>query len=371
VSDARKLQLRYDALLAGFVRPLLAGGTVELGQAIAPGAIAYFEHARSSDLGVEEAIFDALHRAAAGVAPLSTTPWPSRDLLLMAMAAHNLALATDPALDRAFARGALPRILAWVDALARHALVAPFAALRRRDVVARTWAYTYRFDGRPVDGSALTRPLFGSFKTEDTLRPLGALLDALDARLGLESRGRLTALLARSPLSQLLGVEGAGELRFGLGGLSVLSDDRLRGGVARALVEGGEASAAARLGRALGDRRLHEAPPALLGRALALCLEVHLTATLDGSSVSERADLDLRDPDVARYVATLAALLDDPGTRDELIALEVRDRERLEARLWRLSSSLSGANREEAGALVRYGSRASVRAPSHPLEVRP
>ena len=115
MADTEKLQRRYDALIADFVSPLVTGGTVMLHQAVAPGSIGYFEHANTGDANANREIFDALHRVASTIAPVQTVPWPDRDLLLLAMAAHNLVLITDPEMDRVFARGARRKIVDWID----------------------------------------------------------------------------------------------------------------------------------------------------------------------------------------------------------------------------------------------------------------
>lgn len=385
MSTTEKLQVRYDALLGGFVAPLLRGGTVVLGQAMAPGAIAYFELARSSDPDVEREIFDALHRSASAIAPLTMVPWPSRDLLLLAMAAHDLVLLTDPTLDRAFARGALSQLAAWVDqmlahvappttrgdALARHALLDPVSALRRRDVVARTWAYTYRYVGRPSDASVLTRPVFGRLDKRESLSDVSALLDELDGRLGLGARRRLRELISRSPVTELLRLDLCDEFRFGLATLGVLSDDAIRGGVARAIVERGEWKAARRLGKALADPMLQHASPALLYYALALCFEVQMTATLDVPGPNLPTQLDLTDPDTARYAAVLPAVFDDETMLDEVRAFDPADRAEVQDRCSRLAAALPPTVRAEVAPLVRRCQRPFPRARFATLEVAP
>lgn len=385
MSETEKLQQRYDALMRGFVAPLLGGGTVVLDQAIAPAAIEYFELAKCSDASVEHAVFDDLHRAASAIAPVSTVPWPSRDLLLLAMAAHDLVLLTDPMLDRAFARGALGRITEWIDAmlelvkppstrgdaLARHALLDPVSALRRRDITARTWAYTYRFIGRPAGASVLTRPVIGDFKKSEALVDVTALLDELDTRLALGARRRLRELLSRSPVTELLRLDLCEEFRFGLATLGVLSDDAIRGGIARTIVERGEWKAASRLGKALADPMLHHAPPALLYYALALCFEVQMTATLDVPGPNLPSQLDLTNLDTARYAAVLPAFFDDETMIDEVRAFDDTDRMDVQDRCARLAAALPPAIRAEVAPLVRRCQRPVPRAPYANVEVAP
>ncbi len=385
MSETQKLQARYDALIAGFVAPLLSGGTVLIEQAIAPAAIEYFELAKCGDPDVERDVFDALHRGASAMAPVSTVPWPSRDLLLLAMAAYDLVLLTDPMLDRAFVRGALTRIAEWIDAmlelvkppstrgdaLARHALLDPVSALRRRDIVARTWAYTYRFIGRPADSSLLTRPVIGEFKTSETLSGVTALLEEVDGRLALGARRRLRELISRSPVTELLHLELCEEFRFGVATLGVLSDDAIRGGIARAIVDRGEWKAASRLGKALADPMLHHAPPAVLYYALALCFEVQMTATLDVPGPNLPSRLDLTDPDTARYAAVLPTFFDDETMLDEVRAFDDTDRMDVQKRCARLAAALPSAIRAEVAPLVRRCQRPIPRAAFANLEVAP
>ena len=63
MGDAEKLQRQFDALISGFVAPLLTGGQVQLGLPIAPGAIEYFKHASSGDAVADMEIFVVGHAA--------------------------------------------------------------------------------------------------------------------------------------------------------------------------------------------------------------------------------------------------------------------------------------------------------------------
>ncbi len=368
MADTEKLQRRYDALVVDFVRPLVTGGQVVLDQAIAPGAIGYFQHANTGDAHANREIFDALHRAGSSIAQIRSVPWPDRDLLLLAMAAHNLVLLTDPELDRVFARGARRKVVDWIDeilkavappntradALARHALLDPFPTLRRKDITAKSWAYTYRFIGRPTSTSLLTRPLLADFKEQESLVDVASLLAAVDdSAPTLELTDHLRRLLARSPVTELLRLDLCRDFRFGLATLAVLSDDAIRGGVAREIVARGEFDAAARLGRALGDPILQHAPPPHLYFALQLCFEVQMTATLDvpGPALPER--LDLSDPDVARYAAVLPAYFDDETMIDEVRAFDDSDRGVVQERCARIAAALPAGTMDQIAPLVR------------------
>lgn len=388
MSDGEKLQRRYDELVAGFIAPLVTGGTVRVEQPHAPGAIGYYEHANTGDANANAIIYDALHRHAATIAPVRSVPWPDRDLLLIAMAEVNLVHVTDPALERVFARGARKKVVDWIDqiveaiappntradALSRHALLDPFPALRRKDIVAKSWAYTYRFIGRPTGSSLLSRPLFGKFpKEQASLHDVVSLLGVLDSTSGLGTERRLRELLARSPVTELVRLDLCESFRFGLATLSVLSDDALRGGIAREIVSRGEWKAAPRLGRALGDPLLGHAPPAHLYFALALCFEVQMTATLDVPGPALPDKLDLSDPDTARYAAVLPAFFEDDTMIDEVRAFDDSDRGVLQERCARLSAALPDGILQQIAPLVRRCERPmAMKAPTtRRAEVRP
>jgi hypothetical protein len=385
VSQDAKLQREYDSLVQGFIGPLLTGETVHLERPIAPGAISYFEHASTTAADVHSEIFDRLHRGASAIAHVTTVPWPDRDLLLIAMAAYNLVLATDPELDRLFARGGRKKMAEWVDdiieaiappdtradSLARHALLDPVPALRRIDVEAKSWAYTYRFIGRSKNASLLTRPLFGKFEETQNVRDVSELMSQVDDASGLGLRRRLRELLSRSPVTELVRLDLCDEFRFGLATLAVLSDDAIRGGVARMIVERGEWKAAPRLGKALGDPMLHHAPPAHLYYALALCFEVQMTATLDVPGLALPDRMDFSDPDTARYAAVLPAFFEDESMLDEIRAFDDTDRAEVQERCTRLAAALPANIREEVAPLVRRCQRPSPRTSGMPAEVHP
>lgn len=386
MSDGDKLQRRYDALVVGFVAPLVTGSTVSIDQPHAPGAITYYEHASSTDADAETDIFDALHRRAASIAPLSTVPWPSRDLLLIAMASVNLVHVTDPSLDRMFARGARKKTVGWADqiieaiappttradALSRHALLDPLPALRRKDIVAKSWAYTYRFIGRPIGASVFSKPIFGKFNEAQNLTDVSALLAKLDGETGLGLVPRLRALLARSPVTELVRLDLCEAFRFGLATLAVLSDDAIRGGIAREIVERGEWKAAPRLGSALGEPSLTDAPPAHLYYALALCFEVQMTATLDVPGPGLPEHLDLRNLDTARYAAVLPAFFDDETMIDEVRAFDDADRGVVQQRCARLTAAMPEGVMAQIAALVRRCQRPGpMTQTTNQREVRP
>ena len=372
--NTEKLQRRFDSFSEEFIAPLLTGKTVIIDQPIAPGAVSYFQHASTSDSS-GETISDALHRSASGLAPLAPLPWPQRSLVMLAIASHNLVAVTDPAFDRVFARGARTKILAWVDeiiesivppetradALLRHAILDPLPTLRRRDVVAKSWAYTYRFHGRPVGSTLLTRPVFGSFDETEQYVDLHGLFGDFDEAADLGLVSRLRDLLARSPITELLRLDLCASFRFGLATLSVLSDGVIRGAVAREIVRRGEWDAAARLGAALGDPALATAPPAHLYYALALCFETQMTATLDVPGPALPKRLDLSHPDVARYAAVLPAFFEDPSMLDDVRAFAPADRVEVQDRCGRLRAQLPSDALADIEPLVARCQRPDIR----------
>jgi hypothetical protein len=269
-------------------------------------------------------------------------------------------------IDRILDMTALPATRS--DALGRHALIDPLPSLRRKDIVAKSWAYTYRFLGRPVTSSLLSRPVIGNFKTTDNMTDLGELLSRVDAKSSLGLQERLRALLSRSPVTELIRPDLCGDLRFSLGTMSVLSDGAIRAGVARALVERGEWTCAAVLGRALSDASLLAADADLIWYALALCFEVHMTAELDtpGPSLPDR--LDLTDPHVAAFAAVLPAIFDDAQMIDEVRAFDDDDRVEVQERCARLTKLVPEAVRAQVSELVTRARR--PRLISNNVEVR-
>ncbi len=352
MSDAAALQAAYDQLVEGFVLPLLEGGSPSVTRPLAPGCMSHFAAASSASPEADRRIFDVLYRGASSHAPLGTIAWPSRGLVAMAAALHDLLFLTDPALDRLFARGARPIIREWTwrwielielpatrgEALARHVLLSRARKLRRRDVVVRNWAYTYRFFGRRVPANVVALPRLRFVRQEESLRPFGELFESERdpglAKLGL--RELMGELAERSPMTTLLEVAARPEFRFSTATLSVLSDRALRGAVARALAED-EWRAAANLARASADPTLASAP-ALMAIAIQLLLELHLTSALAGEAEPPRSATS--DASVLRYLAILVASLDDDRAARELGVLTDTHRLVLQRRAERYRASL-------------------------------
>ncbi len=340
MSGAGEIQARYDAFAREFLRPLLTGGVVVAGRPLSPGMLDCFALSRPADPEVDAAIYDALHAAGSDIAPVRVIPWPDRGLAAVAMACHDLVAITDPMLDRWLARKSRPEMLAWVDwllaeagpprtrgaALARHAIVARTLEVRREDVVVRNWAYTYRFFGRPVPPRVVAMPKLRMVRQDRSTQHIAELWDALDADLAVAPR--LRTLLSRSPITELLRTDRLPDLRFGTAMLAVLSDDLVRGGVARALVSQGS-RVAAPLGRALRELSGASPPPRMLYYALALVFEVHVIAALEARAGEPLLFGHPADADSRLFAAILPAMLGAPDDLGALLDFDPDDLARL------------------------------------------
>lgn len=364
MSDASKLQATYDAMVEGFVLPLLEGRAGELGRPIAPGCFDFFRQTRVSSPATDEKIFDALHRAAADIAPLEVVPWPSPGLVAIAAAAHDLLALTDPSLDRLFVRGARTTVLEWIDrwialvpapatrgeALARHGLISALHRVARKDVVVKNWAYTYRFFGRAVPWNVVAMPRLRFVRQEEAVVKLTGLITQLDARDNLGLGDRLRQLLARSPVTELLEVRDLPDFRFGLASLAVLSDKAIAGGIAKRLVREDEWKVASILGRAVAVPELR-AELALLPVAMKFLVEMMMTSTLDTGD--PRRDVpDVLDEGAARYAAILVALLSHEGAIEELRNLDDGDRAALMRRAEKLRALIAPERLREGNELL-------------------
>ncbi len=291
--DLTKVGALFEGFASGFLRPLLVGGEARAVRALPSGLLHYFAHATPNDSSVAEAIAMGVLDAAMEIAPLRAVPQPDRSAMALVMAAHDLAVVTDPMLDRAVARKARPTVLQWAwelteaiapprsrgEALHRHVWLDRFLRLVRRDTVVRNWAYTYRFHGRPPPPNVVAMPRLRLVRQERTEVSLMELIDADEDELGL--RSLLDALLARSPVTQLLRWSHVGRLRFGAAALACLSDRRLRAGVVHAIVRSGIENADAVFGFALRELHAQAAPPPHLEVALSFLVELQLVALLD------------------------------------------------------------------------------------------
>ena len=363
MSEAHEMQARFDALAAEFLRPLLEGGTAVVGRPLSPGMLEHFAHARPSDDATDRAVYAALHAAASDVAPVRVLPWPDRGLAAVIMACHDLLAATDPELDRWLARKSRDQILEWVDwlimqagpprtrgaALARHAVVSRVLAMRRRDVTVRSWAVTYWFRGRPVPKNVVSMPRLRRVRQEETEREVVDIVSQLDADL--RTRERLRALVARSPVTELLSTGRFPELRFGTASLAVLSDDVVRNGVAGALARQGDRIASP-FGRAIRELAATHPPPELLYIALALALEVHVISVIDGHGGDVVGFEAPADDDARLFAAVLPAMLGAPDDLAPLLELDPGDLSRLRHRAPALDRAAGEAASRTAVALI-------------------
>lgn len=311
-----RLQQAFDDLVAGFLVPLLSGGTVQLGRPIAPAALEHFELARPSDSDAEWRALDALHAAASAVAPLRAQPRLDRATLALTIACHDLLFLTDPELAGWPARRARPVLERWIDqavalaglpatrtdVLVRHAIVSRVLDVERRDVVVKNWAYTYRFFGRPVPPRVVALPRLRFVSQTESQLDLAQIL----AADGDERTPRLRAVVACSPLTELLRWRVAASITVGPGSSAVLSDPVLRGAVARTLASDDQAEASQAWSAALV--RLSEASsgptaPAVAYYTLALLFEAHVFAALD------RDDRRRRSVGSGAFAAVLPVLL--------------------------------------------------------------
>ncbi len=345
-----KIQALYESFATGFLGPVLLGGEAQLTRPLAPGLLDHFALSRPLDEALEERIVDQLQETASMLAPAATVRFPERGMIALAMAAHDLALVTDPRLDRAFARGARPKILGFADALldevapprtrgealARHAFVARLLEVVREDTVVKSWAATYRFYGRPPPANVTAAPKLRFIREDKTRAPLPGLLAEGDEAEELRLAPRLRALLTRSPLTELLHPELAPNLVFGQAALGVLSDPALRHGLAQALVLEGTGRVAQPFGRALRQLSALGPPPAYLRAALAFIAELLVLEVLD-----ERAGHTPKDEpavgDEELFSAVLPALVAYEGPLSALVDLTPFDRAAVETRAKRLA----------------------------------
>lgn len=346
MKDAERLQQEYERFTASFLSPLLAGGTVVVGRPISPGALEHFALTRPSDSEVEDGILEALRASAWEIAPTADVAWPDRGTLALAIAAHDLLATTDPMIERAFARRARPVMLGWVDALveaagapssraaalARHAILGPLPDVQRDDVVVRNWAYTYRFFGRPVPPRVVALPKLRFVRQERVRKSVVAIVAERPAEERVDVARRLRALISRSPITELLRSDLAPDLRFGVASLAVLSDARLRSGVARAIAVSGVAAAAPSIGAALRVLHGEARAPELLVPALAFVLDLHALEVLDARAQVTPAETLLARPDSALFAAILPAALSALGTLEPMLTLDPDDLGRLRSR---------------------------------------
>ena len=362
-----KLQAAYDALVTGFVAPLVSGGEAHVGAPIAPGALSYFAQTQSGSSETDTRILDGLHATATELAPLRSIPWPSPGSLALASALYDLLWLTDPSLTGVIV-GAAPRAVAdWVDrlmasiappetrgeALLRYALLEPVFDMERRDATVRTWAYTHRFFGRPVPWNVVAMPRVRFVRREESRSSVRALFAKAEELRLME---RFRALVSRSPVTELLRAhELVGErttgtaFTYSVATLRVLADRALSGGIARRIAAHSEWSSASLLGAALPQ--LAKAPPELATIALRFLLELHVTSQLDERDKKTPRELD---PGQQRYAALLLAFFEDAPALEDVRVLDDGDRALLVRRAESLRPLVPGPVLTEMSSLVTY-----------------
>lgn len=381
MSDAGVVHARYEAFAEGFLVPLLRGGATRVERPLSPMMLAHFEVARPTDDALDRSLYDALHAAASELAPVRRIPYPDRGALAIAMAAHDLLLLTDPALDRAFARGARPTILGWVDALleaagpprtrgaalARHPVVDRLLELRREDVVVKNWVSTYRFAGRLPPWNVVAVPRLRRVRESREQKPVTTLFGEVGEEAELDLGARVARMIAASPATHLVRLGRDGVPGLGAAALGLLEDPSLRGGVARALAARGFARSAEALGLALGDLHRRRTPGPLLAPLAALCIEVGQLGALD----ARLPELPVRaaGPGLELFLAFLVEVAEAPGALAPWLELPPPDAARFDLLHARFAAGIESDVRTYARGLVDRASGAAPAAP-HP-EARP
>ncbi len=391
--EAAKRQELYEAFAGGFLAPLFGASVLDdaksrdgallaqLTRPLPPPLLDHFELASLTKPDVEQTMLEGIHAAAGELAPTDHLRFPERGALAVAMAAHDLFWLTDPTLDRTFARGARSQVLGFVDALlelvppprtreealVRHVILDRLLELEREDTVVKNWAYTYRYYGRPPPGNVVALPRVRFVRQTHTRQGLVALCQA-DTELRLDLR--LRALVARSPLTELLRPELAKPLVFGRASLAVLSDPTLRHGVVEALVKRGTARIASTFGRALRVVGAEDPSPEHLYVALAFVAELQLLEVLDERE-GHRPKEERAVGDEELFAAVLPALVDhaeEAGPLAFLLDLSERDLERVVRRA-QLRRAQAGDDAVAFAKGILTRARPLLDAPLHPASL--
>ena len=340
MSEQDKLHALYQELVGQFLEPLLTGGTARATRALPPAALEHFALARPVESTVEGSILEALARQASAIAPVDLVELAEPGLMATLMAAHDLFWLTDPLLDRAFARSSRAEVRDWVfqlvdripvprtrsEALGRHVVLERALELRREDTVVKNWAYTYRFYGRPAPANVVAMPKLRFVREEK--KQLSLLELAREGTPEVELETPLLALVARSPITQILHHDLTPELRFGQATLAVLSDAALRAGVVQELVKRGTGQVAQPFGHALRVLSAEDPSPQHLFVAIALIADMQVLELLD-ERAGHRPRSEPAVGDEELFAAVLPALVRHHGPLEGLICLSEDDRRRL------------------------------------------
>jgi len=358
VSAESKQKAAFDTFLDGFIHPLVCGGTAVVRRPFSPKQLEHFGASLSVHVDREREIVSALTFAAQKVAPIERVPWPFRSFMALAMAGSNLAWVTDPKIGWA-SRRAIRRVLRWVDeltemitpprtrssALVFHVILERLLGLRRPDVLLRSWAYTYRYLGRP-SSTLLTRRVAQFRQEEHTRSAVRDLWAALDGKHGLDIQPRVERLARASPVTTL--VRPGERFAFDDSVFGVLSDDVLRYGIVRELVRAGPAVATP-LGRALRELAQDTPAPWALFLATTFIYERHVMAALEETAQWNPAS---NDPDEAMFFAVLPAALRTQGPFSAMLELAPADRTQVEALATQLTAAVGESAIQSAGAII-------------------
>jgi hypothetical protein len=348
LSDQDKVHALYQELVTHFLDPLLNGGVAQCTRALPPAALEHFSLARPVETTVEGSILEALARLSSELAPVELVELAERGLMATLMAVHNLYWLTDPELDRAFARGAREPVREWVfeliqaigmprtrsGALGRHVILDRALGLEREDTVVKNWAYTYRFYGRPPPKNVVALPKLRFVREDKTQR--GLLELALEGTPEVDLETPLRALVARSPITQILHHDLSPNLRFGQASLAVLSDHVLRSGIVQELVKRGTGHVAQPFGHALRVLSAEDPSPQHLFVAVALIAELQILEVLD-ERAGHRPRSEPAVGDEELFAAVLPALFEIRGPLQGLVMLNPGDAAELRQRAAKLA----------------------------------
>lgn len=279
---------RVDAVgfLEHFVRPLVAGGEVQVGPPIAPEA---FERLRAELDGATVATV-AIDDARAEVAGLLCARPPTLlfgdDELALAVGLHNALVLAHPDADGLLVTDRIRKKVAAIAlgqvsqpltrergrALARHGLLHNLHAIGRKDLLVSWWTGKARFFGQPVPSRLTAWRGLRRVREETTRAGFDELLG------GPEVAPVTAALLRRSPITAVIAAPAVGPPLHWEDATFLLRDAELARALAYAVAEapGGAVLAAARLAAAF-EQLVERTPPVDDVRAVAAFL-VHLAA---------------------------------------------------------------------------------------------
>ncbi len=313
-----KVHALFERFADDFVCPLHLGGEARTHKPLRAAFLEHFSHGTPSDPVRAAALNDALLREMNRIAPVESLFVPDVGLSATWMALHNLFMLTDPKLDRALARGAMPKIAKEVEGLvaaipqpqsratvlSRHIAIERALGGQRRDTVVKNWAYTYRFYGRKPPANVTALPAVRFVKQQHSLKGFETLMAGVDevpvAKL-------CDALISRSPFSEWV-LAGERELTpaFGRAFLCAISDGGVRAGLVRTLVEQGLGPLRKTLGAALRKLSALDPGPQFLFVALLFVAELQLLEVIDERAGTQPpSEPDVGDEEL--YAAVLPA----------------------------------------------------------------